>query len=419
VESGPKSLTELPTLVDALEGRLRLNVFCLSQSWGGLEQVAASDALDVGALGLKTQVVCLENSPIHRHLASRKEVKVLPLSFRPRNYFDFGMRAEFGRILADGTNLLHTHQTSILGSIVPWIWSEPAVAMVASRHIMNNHRKKGFIHQAIYRRVDALLVMSDTLRQNILETHAIAERKVKVVPLGLDFDRFNPARVDRDGMRAKWGADRDTTVIGLVGRIDPAKGQATFIRAAAGLLTGLLGGADAHHKFKFVIVGDETRGSTSNYLKELKEMVAQFRLEEHVLFTGFQENVPEIMSALDIFVMPSRQEAFGLVAIEAMAMACPVVISQGGSAEEIVGTGGALMRSADHSGATSARCGLIMRPDDAFDLQQKLKYLLDHPAERVEMGKRAQARVIERYDRKLRLRRTLEIYERALRRRRN
>jgi glycosyltransferase involved in cell wall biosynthesis len=319
------------------------------------------------------------------------------------------------RILSDGSNLLHTHQTSILGSIIPWIWSEPSVAMIASRHIMNNHRKKGFLHRGIYRRVDALLVMSQTLRRNIIETHAIAERKVKVVSLGLDFDRFDPARVDRDGPRAQWGADADTTVIGLVGRIDPAKGQATFIKAAAGLLKG----SETQQKLKFVIVGDETRGSTLSYLKDLKQMVAQFRLEDHVVFTGFQENIPEIMSALDIFVMPSRQEAFGLVAIEAMAMSCPVVISQGGSAEEIVGTGGALMRAADQSGATSHRLGLIMRPDDAFDLQQKLKYLLDHPSERVEMGKRAREHVLENYDRKLRLRRTLEIYERALRRRRN
>ncbi|MFL5812747.1 MAG: glycosyltransferase family 4 protein [Bdellovibrionia bacterium] len=415
MESGPKALTELSALVDSLENRLNLTVFCLSQSWGGLEQVAANDALDVGSLGLKAQVVCLENSPIHRFLATHKEVKVLPISFRPRNYFDLGMRSEMRRIVSEGSNLLHTHQTSILGSIVPWIWSEPSVAMIASRHIMNNHRKKSFLHRAIYRRVDALLVMSETLRRNIIETHAIAERKVKVVSLGLDFDRFDPERVDRNGPRAQWGADADTTVIGLVGRIDPAKGQATFIKAAAGLLKG----SDTQQKLKFVIVGDETRGSNLNYLKDLKQMVAQFRLEDHVVFTGFQENIPEIMSALDVFVMPSRQEAFGLVAIEAMAMSCPVVISQGGSAEEIVGTGGALMRAADQSGATSDRLGLIMRPDDAFDLQQKLKYLLDHPTERVEMGKRARAHVLGRYDRKLRLRRTLEIYERALRRRRN
>ena len=62
-----------------------------------------------------------------------------------------------------------------------------------------------------------------------------------------------------------------------------------------------------------------------------------FHLEEFVHFAGYQENIPEVMRAFDIFVMPSRQETFGLVAIEAMAMECPIVISSGGSAAEIVG----------------------------------------------------------------------------------
>lgn len=416
MESGPKRLTELPVLVDALEKNLDLLVICLSNSWGGLEQVAASDALEVGALGLRVRVLVLENSPIHRRLAGRKEIGILPLPFRPRNYFDFKMRGELRRLVGEGVNVIHTHQPSLLGTIVPWIWQEPKLAIIATRHIMNDHSKKGFIHHAIYRRVDALLVMSETLRRNVLETHSIQEKKVKVVHLGLDFDRFDPARVNADVQRARWGADSDTVVVGLVGRIDPAKGQGTFIRAAAGLLKNA-----SERKLKFVIVGEETlgsEGSERNYLKGLQEMVAQFRLEDHVVFTGFQENVPEVMQAFDIFVMPSKQEAFGLVAIEAMAMECPVVISQGGSAEEIVGVGGALMSKADLSGKSETRCGLVMHPGDAFDLQKKIRYLLEHPEERIQMGKRARAHVLLHYDRKQRLRRTLEIYERVLRRRR-
>src|SRR6185312_1683974 len=111
-------------------------------------------------------------------------------------------------------------------------------------------------------------------------------------------------------------------------------------------------------KLKFVIVGEQTLGSTGNHLDELREMVAQFRLEDHVVFAGYQENIPEIMKAFDIFVMPSRQEAFGLVAIEAMAMECPIIISSGGSSDEIVG---------------HEEFGLTMRPDDAFDLQRQLR----------------------------------------------
>ncbi len=131
-------------------------------------------------------------------------------------------------------------------------------------------------------------------------------------------------------------------------------------------------------------------------------MVSQFHLEEKIIFAGFQQNIPEIMQAFDIFVMPSKQEALGLVAIEAMAMECPIIISSGGSAEEIVGR---------------ELYGLTMRPEDAFDLQMKLKQLIMHEEVRREMGKRARAHVMKNYDRKIRIKTTLQLYDRGYRRR--
>jgi len=395
-------LEETEILVDALKPRLHAVVVCLSHSWGGLEQVAVSDSLDLGALGLSVQVMCLEGSPCHEHLVSRPEVKVVPLGFRPRNYFDLKLRAEILRLVAGGANLIHSHQTSLLGSIVPWLWRREGVVAIATRHMMNQHYKTNFLHRAIYGRLDAFLVMSETLRKNVLDTHVIQARRVRVVNLGLDYHRFDPSHVEGQAaaIRTTWGASKNTLVIGLVGRIDPAKGQGTFIKAAAGLMKD----PNQRGKLKFVIVGDETPGIGAAYLDSLKQMAKQFHIEEEVVFAGFREDIPQVMRALDICVMPSRQETFGLVAIEAMAMERPVVISAGGSAEEIVGR---------------EEFGLLMRPEDAFDLQNRLRFLLEHPDERLQMGRRARRHVIKNYDRGFRLRRTLGIYDLALRQRGN
>ena len=386
----------------ALRDRLDALVVCLSHSWGGLEQVAAHDSMDLGSLDLKIRVLCLEGSPIHETLVHRKEVTVLPLSFMPSNYFDLKLRHELQSLLQSrlqsGVNLVHTHQPSLLGSIAPWLFQYPQVALLATRHIMNNHNKKDFFHRLLYSRLDYLIVMSHTLRDNVLETHGLREKSIKVINLGLDFDRFDPDKVNSANQRKLWGADSDAVVIGLVGRIDPAKGQSTFIKAAAGLLKSRRKG----ERLKFVIVGEETLGSTGNHLEELKQMVAQFRIEEYITFAGYQENIPEVMRAFDIFVMPSRQEAFGLVAIEAMAMECPIVISSGGSAEEIIG---------------KEEFGLKVHPDDAFDLQRQLRHLLDNPLERVKMGQKAREHVIQNYDRIKRVKKTLAVYQNALRRR--
>ena len=223
---------ELDELVESLMEPLQEVVVCLSHSWGGLEQVAVNDALDRGACGLNVRVLCLEGSPIHENLLDRTEVTLIPLEFRPRNYFDLKMRGEVQKLIEKGVSLVHCHQTSLLGSIVPWLWSHPRVAAFASRHIMNRHDKRDLFHQAIYSRLDALIVMSQTLKQNVLDTHSLKEKQVQVVNLGLDFDQFDPVKVDPAHFRALWGADAQTVVIGLVGRIDPAMRSA---RHAPGL----------------------------------------------------------------------------------------------------------------------------------------------------------------------------------------
>ena len=391
----------LASAVEALKCQLKCLVICISHSWGGLEQVVAEDSIALANLGLSPRVLCLLDSPIHKHLlASKASVEIVPIEFTPRNYFDLKLKAKLNELMSIQVNLVHTHQTSLLGSIVPELWNHRSVALLASRHMMNGHNKKGLYHRAIYSRVDSLIVMSQALKENVIQTHAMPERRVKVIHLGLDFEKFNPQRVFGEKFRAQWGANENTIVIGLVGRIDPAKGQSTFIRGAATLLKNL---EESKRNIRFVIVGEETLGSESHYLQELKEMVRQFQLEDYVVFAGYQDNIPAVMQSFDVAVMPSRQETFGLVAIEAMAMECPIVISSGGSAFEIVG---------------NSEYGLVVRPDDPFDLQRQLKYLLDHPEERREMGRKAREHVRSQYDRHERLIKTLALYEKVLRKRR-
>lgn len=371
-------------------------MICLSHSWGGLEQVAAYDTIEINELGIEMGALVLADSPIHLHLKKYPFIKVYALPYRPRDLFDFNLKRDIDGFVADGLNLIHMHQPTLLGSIVPWLLRHWEVSLFVSRHILNNHNKKNIFHRFLYRRVDSLIVMSQALQRNVLKTHPVKSEQVSIINLGLDFKRFDPEQVDAKRQRADWGADDETIVIGLVGRIDPAKGQDTFIQAAAGLMNRYPDGK----KLKFIIVGEETLGRTSSTLEDLKKMVSQFRLDPHVIFAGYQENIPEIMQAFDIFVMPSRQETFGLVAIEAMAMECPIIISSGGSADEIIG---------------KEEVGLLMNPQDAFDLQRHLKTLIDNEELRKSMGRKAREHVIKNYDRKLRIQKTLALYERGLR----
>lgn len=391
------TIQDIEVLTGILKEKLNALIICFSNSWGGLEQIAANDSLALGRLDLNVRVLCLEGSPIHEHLVRKHEVSVHPINFNPRDFFDFRMRTELLRLVnEEHANLIHVHQPTLLGSVIPWFWNRRDVVLLATRHIMSDHDKRNLYHALLYRRLDAFIVMSQTLRENVLNTHPLREDQVKVIHYGLDFTQFDPEKVNRTRQRDVWGVDDETIAVGLVGRIDPAKGQETFIKAAASLLKN----HEPGRKFKFIIVGEETLGSTSNYLEKLKAIAKQFRIEEHIIFACYQENIPEVMSAFDVFVMPSRQEAFGLVAIEAMAMRCPIIISNGGSADEIVGR---------------EEFGLLVRPEDAFDLQRQLRYLIDHPEIREQMGEKARKHVQDHYDRQVRLLRTMGLYERMIR----
>jgi glycosyltransferase involved in cell wall biosynthesis len=385
-------------LVHALEERLKAVVVCVSSSWGGLEQIAQADAEDLADLDIAVRFLCIRDSPLHLNLRRTGKVKLELLDSPPRDFLDSTLRKKLKSLIKqEDINLIHCHQPSLLGSVIPWFLFDKKTVLVATRHIMNSHNKKDPVHKLLYHRLDSLFVMSEALKRNVIGTHAILPEKVEVVHYGIDFNRFDPDQVNTALLCKEWGADEKTIVIGIVGRIDPAKGQETFIKAAAGLSKTL----GPKEKVKFVIVGEETKGGTQGeYLDSLKSMVSTFHLEQDVVFTGFKDDIPEVMASFDIFVMPSRQEAFGMVAIEAMAMHCPIIISQGGSSQEIIG---------------QEEFGLLMRPEDAFDLQRQLRYLLDNPEERAQMGQSARDYVKKHYDRVDRLERTLELYERLLR----
>lgn len=304
-------------------------LLCSSHSWGGLEQVAAQDARLLSESGVEVVAVGMRESPFVRELSGA--IRVVPLDYEPRNLADLRLIRDLRALLAQGASAMVVHQPSLLGSVVPALWGYPRARLLVFRHIWSDHRKLGPYHRWLFARVTRLLVVSESIRRNVLDTHAIASEKVGILRLGVDLSRFDPRQVDRAAARARWSLAADDWVVGVVGRLDPGKGQAELMEAF-GLARAR---ARDFSKWRLLVVGEETRGAPAGYLARLQARVAELGLVEQVRFAGFTPDVPAAMAAADLCAMPSREEAFGLVAIEALAMGCPVLISEGGSASEI------------------------------------------------------------------------------------
>ena len=150
-----------------------------------------------------------------------------------------------------------------------------------------------------------------------------------VVPNGYDFGTFRPEEKARAALRSEWAVNDDTPLIGTVGRFDPQKDHRNLLRACELLRARGL-------RFRVALVGrDVTDG-----IKALNEWVAFHGLVDWVRLLGSRTDIPAVMSALDLYVLPSLSEAFPNVVAEAMACGTPCVVTDVGDASAIVGETG-------------------------------------------------------------------------------
>jgi glycosyltransferase involved in cell wall biosynthesis len=159
-------------------------------------------------------------------------------------------------------------------------------------------------------------------------------RPPRVVYPPVDLDRYRPDG-DRTAIRASLRLPAEDPVLGVVAQITPWKGQQTAIHALARV-------REAHPRARLLLVGDAkfvdraTRYDNRAYIASLQRTIEALGLEQSVSFVGQRDDIPDVLCALDVLLVPSWEEPFGLVMVEAMAVGTPVVAtSRGGPAEVI------------------------------------------------------------------------------------
>jgi glycosyltransferase involved in cell wall biosynthesis len=157
------------------------------------------------------------------------------------------------------------------------------------------------------------------------------DARVEVLYNPIDLERFRPGPASRE-VRAALGAGPGQPLVGTVGRIHPRKDLETFVRAAARIAV------DAP-EVRFAIVGAAEAPVEETYRARLDTLVRELGLEGRLIFAGARRDVPDVMRALDLFLLTSRHEGFGRVVAEAMAAARPSVVTDEGALPELVERG--------------------------------------------------------------------------------
>ena len=169
---------------------------------------------------------------------------------------------------------------------------------------------------------DAFIAVAPSHGEYLVRCEGCPRRKVRVIPNGVDTDRFHPRWPDRSVLE-ELGMQADTPAAGIVAALRPEKNHELFLRAAA-LVHAQRPAA------RFLVVGDGPRRAS------LEHMAADLRLTHAVRFLGTRADVPAVLSILDVLLLTSHMEANPVSILEAMASEIPVVATRVGSVPETV-----------------------------------------------------------------------------------
>ncbi|MDA1060373.1 MAG: glycosyltransferase [bacterium] len=235
--------------------------------------------------------------------------------------------------------------------------------------------KLSFIKNALKKKslknVKKIITISNHNKKLLKKLYPNHSSKIEMIHNGLDtlwwqsqLLRFTEN--DRKHIKEEiFHAKENTLIVTCIAELHERKGQKYLIEAIPEV-------TEEFPNVKFVFIG---KGPNE---ENLKKLVKKLKLEKHVTFTGQQKEIPKLLKSSDIFCLPSRREAFGLVNLEAMLTPLPVIATKVGGIPEII----------------NENTGILVQPEDSKSLSQALNILIENPKIREKMALNGQKQAL-------------------------
>ena len=230
-----------------------------------------------------------------------------------------------------------------------------------------------------------VIAVSEDVRNDLMRYDGIPAQKIAVIHNGIDVGRVQTALTRREA-RARLGLPDEAIALGCVARLEEQKGHRFLLEALARLNDATRGAA----RFRVVLVGD------GRLRAELEQRAAELGVAAWTMFLGTRHDVPEILKALDICVMPSLWEGLSVAMLEAMAASLPLVISDVSGVSQVIGDN---------------EYGIKVPVGDVPALAQTIRALADAPERRVALGAAARQRVLAKFSAQAMLAELSRLYE--------
>ena len=335
-------------------------IFDATPHWSGGANRIFLYSKELKKRGHYVTVCCLPESG----LASRISAENIPVStLNPKSDINLFVVPKIIR-------LIRQNNIDVIEICSPkFYWVASLAAKVTKRKVILTrnvpYRKKGtkkIVNKFLYSvLVDRIIAISDKIKRELIEDFSLPEKKITVIYDGIDLDRFKQKKSKKSSVKP------ERYIAAVISRLDKNKGLECFMNAIP-IITQKI--ASIH----FIIVG------TGTIETKLKELAKKLKISENVSFTGFKTDIPQILSEVDITIMPSPQEGMSMSALESMASGVPVVITSGCGLVDVI---------------ENNTSGSIVQPDNSHELADGVIRLLQSDYQQA--GKAARTIIEEKF----------------------
>ncbi|NQU13898.1 MAG: glycosyltransferase [Desulfobacteraceae bacterium] len=287
---------------------------------------------------------------------------------------------ELVRILdREKPDIVHTHtaKAGTLGRIAVFIHNRIRRRKILVVHTFHGHVLHGYFSRSksqmfiwaerlLAKASDSIIAISESQTKELIHKYQIAPaRKFQTVSLGFDLAPFFSEENRKGRFRARLGVGKKTVLIGIIGRLVEIKNHKMFLDAAKIFIE-----ENPDFEVKFIIIGD------GELRRELMFYTEQKELSDHVIFLGWEIDLPRVYADLDILALTSINEGTPVSIIEAMASSVPVISTDAGGVQDLLGP---QRPRAHYAGFEICARGLLCQQGNAEGLAKGIKFLLMNP----------------------------------------
>ena len=345
---------------------------------GGVERVVYELASNLDSDCYRVVICCLSK---YGRLGKKLEKQGIPVfvfkgksSINPRYIFQ-NLRTVWqlkNLLRREEVQIVQTHEffSGTIGRIAAKLAGTPITVLMLHNKDWWKKRIHILVDWILSKWTDIIITNSYSVKKFIINYHRINQEKITVIYNGIEAGKFIIPKDKIIEKRDELCLQPDIHTLCIVGSLALRKGHIFLIKALPAVV-------NQFPNLRLLIAGDDIPLEKSTK-KDIFQLLNTLQLTENVDFLGLRTDIPEILSIIDIFILPSIIEGFGLAIAEAMAAGKPVVASNVDGIKEVV-----------EDGVT----GILVPPQNTEALANAILYLLNNPRKAVAMGKAGRKRV--------------------------